>query len=338
MPIRFPSHVQTPAERHDFLLCLQERLRRFNNARVRQIAREWGIEAAVRWHRSWFRPRNTAVCQALLSLRPVLYPKPQFDEAGQVVVPWRVRKLKVRSLRDDATEMLEADPAVIETEDADPAIADPTEDFTTYTEQDPNDRLSITANTITVTGLTRNEDAYVYDDKGADHFGATFEHLLDTQCSSSTEPYAASVCWAVSNLVDDAQYWWANQSQAADVYWYNNPLEMIIVETEAQVSDTSVGLSADTRYYLAVERTGETALECRIYSDSARTTLVDTITVSLPSGRRYRYVFAVNSYNTGGGFGDRAASGDVRNLDLQEGAPPTGVAPQFMHLARMRRI
>jgi len=331
--IRFPSHIQTPAERHDFLLRLQERLRRFNNVRVREIARERGIEAAVRWHRGWFRPRNTSICQALLSLRPVLYPTPQLDEMGEDVdVPWRARKLRVRALPDDDPEMAEAEPTLVELESTEAELIDPTEDYTTYNKLDPNSRFSITASQITITGLTTNEDARVWADKGADHFGATFEHWHDVRRDSSSGTKNWIPLWAVSNVEDDARYWFLNYSQAAALTQYFGQLRLY--EYENRGSDLSVNLDTSTWYYLVIERTGETALQCEIYSDASRTTLVDTLSVSLPSGRRYRYVFAVNSYNDGG---SDTFTGYVANLDLKEGAPPSGVAPQFMHLARLRR-
>ena len=43
----------------------------------------------------------------------------------------------------------------------------PAEDFQTYAEVDPNGRIAVTANEITVTGLTKTEDAHVSLDVGA---------------------------------------------------------------------------------------------------------------------------------------------------------------------------
>src|SRR3990172_12759017 len=52
------------------------------------------------------------------------------------------------------------------------------EDFTTYTEVDPNNRFSVATNVITITELTRTEDAYIYKDQSAGHFSGDFEHLF----------------------------------------------------------------------------------------------------------------------------------------------------------------
>jgi len=48
------------------------------------------------------------------------------------------------------------------------------QDLTSYTEVDPNSRIAVTANRVTATNLTRNEDAYVYKDMGIDYFAGSF--------------------------------------------------------------------------------------------------------------------------------------------------------------------
>jgi len=332
VPIRFPSHIQTPAERHDFLLRLQERLRRFNNARVRQIARAQGIEAARRWHRAWFRPRNLLVCRAIVGLRPALFPVLHRDEFTPP--PWLARKVEVRALRDDASEMVEADPSLIETEDADPTVVDPIEDYTTYEVHDPNSRFNITANHIIITGLTIDEDAWVYSDKGSGHF-SDFTHDFEFR-RTSTDPGGAYVAWAVSNVVEDYWYWLINHSQA--LWFLPHAVDGFseIGDGESGDWDTLSGSLGTVWHAARVERSAAT-LTLTIYTDLSRTTVLDTLTISVSASRTYRYVFAVNSNHIGNAD---AINGDVANLDLQEGGgppPPTGVAPQFMHLARMRR-
>src|SRR3972149_712527 len=52
------------------------------------------------------------------------------------------------------------------------------ENFTTYTEVDPNSRITVTSTKVSAAGLKRNESAYVYSDKGVNHFSADWGHLL----------------------------------------------------------------------------------------------------------------------------------------------------------------
>ncbi len=48
-----------------------------------------------------------------------------------------------------------------------------------------NSRMwEVTANNIAFAAIERRDFAMVYDDKGASHFGATFEHIVDFRISA----------------------------------------------------------------------------------------------------------------------------------------------------------
>jgi len=336
VPIRFPGHVQTPAECHDFLLRLQERLRRYGAAQCRKIRLAQGIAAAQQWHRQWFRPRNMALCTALNALRRRLFPPGTYGSRNgePVEPPWAPAKRKVRNLKDSDQALLAADIAAIVVEDAQPSGLDPTEDFTTYTEQDPNDRFSITPTTITITDLSREEDAWVYDDKGAGHFGASFEHWVDVKVTD-VSGFGVACLWAVSNVIDELYSWWNENAEAVAVFAYTGP-EIYLRDYEDH-SEDSADIALNTQYYLTISRSSAT-VTCEIYTNAARTVdyLHDTITTGVPSARAYRYIFAVDGHNDG--HPSYTISAVVSNLDLREGGGAATVAPQFMHLARMRRI
>jgi len=60
-----------------------------------------------------------------------------------------------------------------------------------------------------------------------------------------------------------------------------------------------------------------TSLTVYIYSDSARTNLLATLSLTLHGDWSFRYIFACSTYNSGGSYyGDC----DIENLDLQEAA------------------
>ena len=193
------------------------------------------------------------------------------------------------------------------------------EDFTTYVEADPGSDITVTANKLDVWEIPNNVDAWVYADKGAGHFGTTFEHDFKLKIEYDRYNRAGSV-WGVSNVVEDAYYWSANNSQALYVlHVYDNRIQLR--EAEATDSDIYTG-SQDSTYYPTAERTGDTTAVLRIYSDEAQTDLLDTLAVAVPSGRSYRYMFAYASWNTGdAGY----ISHEIENLDLNEGAPPAGL-------------
>lgn len=205
------------------------------------------------------------------------------------------------------------------------------EDYTGYTETDPNSRFSVATNTITVTGLSSNEDAYVYDDKGVDHFEETYNHTFDAQVTSASTT-ATLVPWSLANIVDDA---WGIQGNASEdgheVFFINNSgtLEIRLREIDGASFYTDIfsGFSLSTRYYFTVERVSGGSfgiVNCYIYSDSARTTLVDTLSLTLHADHKFRYVYAAQSFNIPV---VASLSGDVQNLDI--GGEVTGFIPFF---------
>lgn len=192
------------------------------------------------------------------------------------------------------------------------------EDFTTYTIVDAESRLTVTANKIEGTNPRCDRDSLVHDDKGAAHFGATFEHdfkmnLRDVGMMSGTS------FWAVSNVVEDEKHWEDNNSQAVTAkVWrqYSDPY-VVLVDEETADSDSWTNPSVATSYYCTAERTSETAVELRIYSDASRETLVDTLSVTITSGRRYQHVFGWAIRFMGTPSYPRL---DLENLDLNEAA------------------
>jgi len=76
------------------------------------------------------------------------------------------------------------------------------ENFSTYTELDNNFRIHVTDSRCCWTALTRNEDAYLYDDKGAGYFSGDFEHWIDIN-TTFIENDAQGVIWGMANNVED---------------------------------------------------------------------------------------------------------------------------------------
>jgi len=195
------------------------------------------------------------------------------------------------------------------------------EDFTTYTEVDPNDHITVTASKVTWTNLNRDEDAYVYKDMGVDHFDGDFEHLLEMQLDSTGGSYnIPALVWGVSNDIDDIESWTSGLlcRQALNA---NDPTERCAIdEKEGGVSD-QVSIAASTPYYLKIKRDESAGtygtLYCYIYTDADRTNLHATLSISLTVKGDYRYLYAACSANNG--YTDRVISGYMQNLDLQPG-------------------
>jgi len=186
------------------------------------------------------------------------------------------------------------------------------EDFTTYTEVDEGDDITVTEHKCDVSTMIRNVTSYVRKDYGVDHFG-DFEHLLDIYVSAG-DTNSLGLCWSMSNGNNTYQ----SQSAAHDgffIYLNEASGSLIIGLVEAGVAEDSYTGSFSTPYYLTVKRVG-TTLTCKIYSDAARTNLLDTLTLIVQT-TKYRYIAAIGSRQAAG---TAAITYYSENLDLQEAA------------------
>jgi len=191
----------------------------------------------------------------------------------------------------------------------------PTEDFTTYTEVDPNNHISKTASHIDAY-LYRNEDAYVYKDKGANHFGTSWEHKIDVKAVAHSDNGIA-LFWALTNDIDDWQGLLTGNKPAlgCEFYWAGTTYQIVLAELKDGTQyATTWNCSGNTWYYLTISRSDST-LTCKVYSDSARTNLLTTLTLTLHTQPSHRYVFGALSRNLGNAY---SLDEDVENLDLQE--------------------
>ena len=211
------------------------------------------------------------------------------------------------------------------------AVTGSPEDFSTYTEVDPNSHISKTATHIDHVGYS-NEDCYLYKDKGANHF-ADFVHLMDVKFVSSGSAQYGHSLYSLSNDVDDWKGLVDTGKTAIGIigeHASEYPYLLFVVEAYGGVQYSSgpspvpipekEKLAENTWYYLNLVKSG-TSLTLTIYSDAARINLVNTKSILLHANHQFRYVFGVNSLNE-----PLNAWCEVYwdNLYLQEGsAPPT---------------
>ncbi len=200
------------------------------------------------------------------------------------------------------------------------------EDFTTYTEQDTNSHIVKTSTKVTFTNLTRNEDAYVYIDKGEDTFAGNFTHLLTVKLTAIDTNGRAFV-WGLTNIVDDMQgiddasgyYFGIMVLNAGGQNWiYQNYC------FGGTLQQDDFAMTLNTPYYLKIVRDESIGVHGRlntyIYSDEARTTLLDTLQHDLGEKTDFRYIFVANTLNTSTG---ETASGYCENLTLEDASAPT---------------
>lgn len=208
---------------------------------------------------------------------------------------------------------------------------DPTEDFTTYTEYDEGNDITVTTDRLTLTNLDTDADTFwVYDDKGAAHFDADFEHLEKVYLSS-TATNCHCVHWMLANDVGDLKDIKDASGSCLAAFWYDSGSELILayeVDAGTAYSDASSALSLSTVYYLEIERDEAVGTYGTLYIRIATTdyygnggNLVDTLSVALHTAKRdFRYVYGVTGYDSGV---SRLVTGYVELLDLQEVTPPS---------------
>jgi len=207
------------------------------------------------------------------------------------------------------------------------------ENYNNYTEVDPGDDITVATNTLSITQLdTRNTDSYVYDDKGIGHFSGDFEHRFELDRGSSSDIAWTSI-WTLSNSVDDIK----GLADAGEdfvtltLYDYGSDLTLRIYENGSEVdSDIYEPVIQGTRYYITIGRdddggannTGQyTCYLCtgNYYGESGSST-VATLTADCSAGEQndFRYIFQVNTFNTG--TANKMFNGDpgLLNLDLGE--------------------
>jgi hypothetical protein len=179
------------------------------------------------------------------------------------------------------------------------------ENYTTYTETDPGGNITVAANTITLAATAGSTANYVSKDAGAGHFGQ-FEHLVEFNA-------------ATMGTDGEFQMWGITDSPGAQTGLISGAYCSSGVGTAISIYLVQIGGGAGfdsfdtatkaTAYYLKIKRTAA-AINCFIYSDSGRTTLVDTLTITFDA-TTFRYIMAASDFN--GAF-----TATVSSLDLQE--------------------
>ncbi len=177
-----------------------------------------------------------------------------------------------------------------------------TEDLTTYTEvNDSHSRLSTTASRVTLSLMDEVDRTYLYKDFGSSYFNNI--RLMFTGRVSSGTNDNGSCDIGFANAVGDASRW----SNKLSVEFFEGVVYLI-----GDTYDYYL-MSADTTYYFTLERNAGSA-SLKIYSDSGRTNLLDTLACTCNTGA-WRYFYPAASYYTNDEFDQ--FSGYFENFDFQ---------------------
>lgn len=178
------------------------------------------------------------------------------------------------------------------------------EDYTTYTEVDTGSSVTVASDSLTLSTLTRDEEAYVYYDFGTGYFDDDFEHTTKINFSAlSTSAFV--FVWGVSNTADNFGQQTADDDDFCGVWVHNSSgtryIKLRESDGSSQYDDSYSTMSLSTDYYLKIKRDEAVGthgtLYCYIYSDEAMETLVDTLSLTLHTSKKdYRYVYGLSSW------------------------------------------
>ena len=194
------------------------------------------------------------------------------------------------------------------------------EDFTTYTELDPNNHIERTANHIDFISR-KDETARLYKYKGENYFGTVFEHFLDIRLVEADTGGDFACVWAISNSLYNIQYWRDYSISYYLISVYRSATDFRIVLEEKNNGDPPHNdfgvISLNTWYYLRIPKQ-QTSLQCKIYSSSALRDIggapdIDTLSLTV-TDNSFQYIFGCNTLNDGSPL---QADVDIENLEFR---------------------
>ena len=202
------------------------------------------------------------------------------------------------------------------------------EDFTTFTEMDAYNELSIINSTeIQFVDWGRNAPAQpngigIYYDYGADKFTSTFEIWIDVYIDDYVDT-ASSARSAIITLAD-TPYCRAELTDGWLVYIQDggtNQWEIRLTERHNSASSTGIAsdwdLAEDTWYYFIFSGDG-TSIYGKVYDDSGRTSLIGSSSLVLnDNADSFSTLSLLNNYaNTGGDDDTDTIIGYLKYLDI----------------------
>ena len=186
-------------------------------------------------------------------------------------------------------------------------------DFLNFTEVDANAKLTVTSTKALAADADGDEDVYLYKDYGASYFNA-----LDVDVElyiASTSEVASCAGMAITNTVGSITDFAATDISVCIRRIGGGDYNIQLVRGNDVATDAYT-CSADTLYYCTLTRAAANDVcTVTIYSDAARSTLLDTLSVnSFNTATRYQYVYGFAGFDGAGGGSN--FDGYVQNLRL----------------------
>jgi hypothetical protein len=166
--------------------------------------------------------------------------------------------------------------------------------------------------------LDRDEDAYLYKNFGENYFNQIDTDFEGRMNSGNVEIARGAFGFTV-DTVDDSTGWGSND---IEVVLYKGSVFYIYLWVGSSY-DYFSGASEDTTYYFTLQREADSdTVYLYIYSNEARGTLVDTLSMSgVGTNTKFRYFYAITSYNDSAS--NKEWDGYFQNIDLKLGPAPS---------------
>jgi hypothetical protein len=216
---------------------------------------------------------------------------------------------------------------------------DPVENYTTYTEVDPSSILAILSATSVElnASTTLNQNAYIYKDLGVNYFSGNFEHTFAHNLRvKNTGHWEVCFPWQLKNVIENTFITFNSPwtSMFGHMQYFHPTVDdqmNDVFEVVAGVGTYADAWSTNSKtgilYYFTITRDLGVGpygtLYSDMFSDSGRTTLVDSSVVTLHVGTKYRYFYPISTMAGGSCF---AGNGLVQNSDISNTSIPWYIA------------
>ena len=171
-----------------------------------------------------------------------------------------------------------------------------TSNLLTFTEVDAASKLSVSTFTASATAVDRDEDVLLYKDFGPGHFNELNINFEIYQGSSSSDNSIGGM--ALSNTISSVSGFAATDFSVLFIQTAG-PVNTIYLRRGAGVADDTYVAASNTPYYVTLVRAiNNDTVQLQIYTDSARTVLVDTLSVAGFGTASWRYGYGFTSYNS----------------------------------------
>lgn len=182
------------------------------------------------------------------------------------------------------------------------------EDFTTFTEVDTNNVLTATTDQVIWADMTNSMNAYIYKSGTYSAIDKDFDFKV-----SESDPFALLAIYLLGNTLGNYL-----QNAAGDfiaVSFYDSadpstPQLWLTTDTTNPPDPAAFNISYDVRYYCTLTRAGA-SVQLLTYSDSGRTTLINTQNAVVGSTDTYTYEYYTNAYNSGTAWGSSGEVGEI---------------------------